>query len=172
MTRQMHTLSARIPAEDFEWLSALAMPAAATPSDKLRGLIGQMRKQHEGALDYTACVAWLRELLAPLAASIKGLEHRNHMHSAAVATVLEWAPQVMATLLAARDLRNEDAAAAIALEKALVQQSFQLLTAMLRLAITPKSECYTEDALEKSIPRVLELADFRKANRESKENVR
>jgi len=24
-----------------------------------------MRKQHEGALDYGACLAWLRDLLAP-----------------------------------------------------------------------------------------------------------
>ena len=169
MTTQMQTLSARVPADDVAWLSSLDMSGAATPSDKLRALISQMRKQDEGTLDHTACVAWLRELLAPLVASLRGLEHREHIHSAAVTAIVEWAPQIMATLLAARTMHSDNADAAIALEKALVQQSFQLLSALLRLGITPKAECYTEDVIEKQLPRVVELAQLIKANRESKE---
>ena len=44
MSSQMQTLSARVSADDFAWLSSLEIPAAVTPSDKLRALIGQMRK--------------------------------------------------------------------------------------------------------------------------------
>jgi hypothetical protein len=169
MSGQMQTLSARVPADDFAWLSALDIPGAATPSDKLRGLISQMRRQHEGTLDYTACVVWLRELISPLVAEIRGTEHRQQIHSAALSAILEWSPQILATLLAARQSGNDDLAAAVALEKALVQQCFQLLTALLRLGITAETECYTADVIEKQLPRVLELAQLIKANRESKE---
>ncbi|HYC44148.1 MAG TPA: hypothetical protein VED01_01570 [Burkholderiales bacterium] len=165
----MHTLSARVPADDFAWLSGLDMAPAATPSDKLRALIAQMRRQHEGALDYTACIAWLRDMLSPLVAALRGVEHRHEMHSAAVTVVIEWAPQIMATLLAARSLGSDDAAAATALEKTLVQQCFQLIAALLRLGVTAKAECYTEDAIEKQLPRVLELAQLITANREPQE---
>ena len=169
MSGQMQTLSARVSADDFAWLSALDMPGAATPSDKLRALIAQMRRQHEGALDYTACVVWLRELLSPLVAEIRGVEHRHQIHSAAISAVLEWVPQIVATLLAARRPGNDDTEAVVALEKALVQQSFQLLTALMRLGITPDAECYTADVIEKQLPRVLELAQLIKASRELKE---
>jgi hypothetical protein len=169
MSSQMQTLSARVAADDFAWLSSLDIPGAATPSDKLRGLIAQMRKQHEGALDYTACVGWLRDLLSPLVAEIRGLEHRQQIHSAALTAIFEWAPQIVATLLAARQPGTDDLAAAVALEKALVQQCFHLLTALLRLGITAEAECYTADVIEKQLPRVLELAHLITANRESKE---
>ncbi len=165
MSSQMQTLSARVSADDVAWLSALEVPAAVTPSDKLRALIAQMRKQHEGALDYTACVAWLRELLSPVVAEIRGAEHRHQIHSAALTAIIEWTPQVMATLLAARQLDKDDAARAAALEKALVQQCFQLLTILMRLGITPAAECYTPDVIEKQLPRVLELAQLISANR-------
>jgi hypothetical protein len=58
MTTQMQTLSVRIPSEDLEWLAALEISGASTPSDKLRALIAQMRKQHQGTMDHATCVAW------------------------------------------------------------------------------------------------------------------
>jgi hypothetical protein len=167
MTSQMQTLSARVSADDFAWLSALDLPGAITPSDKLRALIAQVRKQHEGALDHTASVAWLRELLSPLVADIRSIEHRHQIHSAAVTAVVEWAPQIVATMLAARELEKDDIARVTALEKALVQQCFQLLNALMRLGITPTAECYTPDVIEKQLPRVLELAQLISANRAS-----
>ena len=167
MSTQMQTLSARVSADDVAWLSALEVPSAVTPSDKVRALIAQMRKQHEGALDYTACVAWLRDLLSPLVAELRGTEHRHQIHSAAVTAIVEWAPQIMATLLAARQFGKDDEERVIALEKALVQQCFQLLTALMRLGITPAAECYTADVIEKQLPRVLELAQLISANRAS-----
>ena len=53
---QMQTLSARIPTEDMEWLVGLDIQGAVSPSDKLRSLIGQMRRQYEGTLDYPRSV--------------------------------------------------------------------------------------------------------------------
>src|SRR5215813_2489311 len=97
-TLMMQTLSARIPSEDMEWLMALDIPGAVSPSDKLRAMVAQMRRQHEGALDYDRSLAWLRELLTPSVAAIRGFEHHNRMHSEPLTLVAEWLPQIMATL--------------------------------------------------------------------------
>ena len=169
MSTQMQTLSARVPADDVAWLSSLEVAGAATPSDKLRTLITQMRRQHEGVLDHASSLTWLRDLLSPSVAAMKALEHREQTHSAAVSAVMEWLPQIVATALSARGIRSDDAASAAALERALIQQCFQLLTALLRLGIMPRAECYTEDVIEKQLPRVLELLQLITTTRANQE---
>lgn len=169
---QMQTLSARVPSEDLQWLSALEIGGAVTPSDKLRALIAQMRKQHEGALDYTACTAWLRDLLGPFIARIRGMEHRERMHSAAIGVVAEWAPQIMATLLSEHQFEKDAAESARALEESVVRQCFQLLAALLRLGVTPDADCYRADVIETQLPRVLELVHVISTNRESTKEKR
>ena len=165
LTVQMQTVSARLPSDDLEWLSALDLPGAVTPSDKLRALIAQMRKQYEGALDYSACLAWLRDLLAPFIIELRGVEHRERIHSAAVSAIIAWAPQIMATMLSARDFGEDGAARAHEVEDALVQSCFRLVIALLRLGVTPAAECYTPDVIEKHLPRIIELVQLITANR-------
>ena len=167
MAIQMQTVSARLPSEDLQWLSALELPGAVTPSDKLRALIAQMRKQYEGALDYSACLAWLRDMLAPFVIELRGIEHRERTHSAAVSAIIAWAPQIMATMLSARDFGEDGAAAAREVEDALVQSCFRLLMALLRLGVTPSAECYTPDVIEKQLPRITELVQLITATRET-----
>ena len=77
----MQALSARISSEDFEWLVSLDIPGASTPSDKVRALLQQLRKQQDGAADYGAALAWMRELVAPAMAGIGAFEHRSGVHS-------------------------------------------------------------------------------------------
>jgi hypothetical protein len=165
MAVQMQTVSARLPSEDLQWLSALDLPGAVTPSDKLRALIAQMRKQYEGALDYSACLAWLRDLLAPFIIELRGIEHRERIHSAAVSAIIAWAPQIMAKMLSARDFGEDGVARAREVEDALVQSCFHLLMALLRLGVTPAAECYTPDVVEKHLPRIIELVQLITANR-------
>jgi hypothetical protein len=167
MAIQMQTVSARLPSDDLEWLSALDLPGAVTPSDKLRALIAQMRKQHEGALDYSACLSWLRDLLSPFVIELRGIEHRERTHSEAVSAVIAWAPQVMATMLSARDFGDEGIGRSREVEDALVQCCFRLLIALLRLGVTPAAECYTPDVIEKHLPRIIELVELITANRET-----
>jgi hypothetical protein len=167
MPVQMQTVSARLPSEDLQWLSALELPGAVTPSDKLRALIAQMRKQHEGALDYSACLAWLRDLLAPFVIELRGVEHRERTHSAAVSAIIAWAPQIMAKMLSARDFGEDGVSQAREVEDALVQSCVHLLMALLRLGVTPAGECYTPDVIEKHLPRIIELVQLITANRET-----
>ena len=62
----MQTISVRVPDEDLEWLMALDIAGARNPSDRIRSLLSTTRRQREGMADYVACVAMLRDFVAPL----------------------------------------------------------------------------------------------------------
>ena len=160
----MQTLSVRVPTEDIEWLASLEIAGAVTPSDKLRALIAQMRRQHQGTMDYAACVAWLRDLLAPFVVAIREVEHRQKLHSDAINAVIEWVPQIAATLLAERRF-GSGGAKITELEDALIQRCFQLTTSLLRLGVTPQAECYDPSAIGRHLARVIGLVDLISANR-------
>jgi hypothetical protein len=119
---QMQSLSARIPSEDLEWLSRLDIQGAVSPSDKVRSLIGQLRRQHEGTLDYQRSLTWLRDLVAPFVSAIRAIEHQNRMHSEVLTLVAEALPQIMATLLSERGLTNDAKARAVEVEQIVVQR--------------------------------------------------
>lgn len=155
----MQTLSVRVPTEDIEWLASLEIAGAVTPSDKLRALIAQMRRQHQGTMDYAACVAWLRDLLAPFVVAIREVEHRQKLHSDAINAVIEWVPQIAATVLAERRFAS-DGAKITELEDALIQRCFQLTTSLLRLGVTPQAECYDPSAIGRHLAKVIELVDL------------
>jgi hypothetical protein len=156
---QMQTLSARIPTEDMEWLVGLDIQGAVSPSDKLRALIGQMRRQQEGTLDYQRSLSWLRDLVAPFVTAIRALEHRHRMHSEALTLAAEALPQIMATLLSERGLTKDDKARAIEIEEIVVQRCFQLLTSLLRLAVTRDAGCYNPTVIDTHVRGVLEVAE-------------
>lgn len=165
MSTTMQTLSVRIPSEDLEWLAALEISGANTPSDKLRALIGQMRKQHQGTMDHVTCVAWLRDLVSPFVVALREVENRNRLHSDAINAVIEWAPQIMATLLSERRFGKDSAGQAKEIESALVQRCFQLSATLLRLGVTPTAECYDPEVIERHLPKIIELANLISADR-------
>jgi hypothetical protein len=156
---QMQTLSARIPTEDMEWLVGLDIQGAVSPSDKLRALIGQMRRQQEGTLDYQRSLSWLRDLVAPFVTAIRALEHQQRMHSEVLTLAAEALPQIMATLLSERGLTKDDKARAIEIEEIVVQRCFQLLTSLLRLAVTRDPGCYNPTVIDTHVRGVLEVAE-------------
>lgn len=170
MSSQMQTLSARVPSEDLEWLASLNIPGAVSPSDKLRTLIGQMRRQHEGTIDYAAGLAWLRELLAPFVTAMRALEHQHRTHSEALSLAAEWLPQLMATLLSARPAGRDARDRAVETEDIVVQRCMQFLTSLLRLAITQQAACYNPAVVDKHLPQVLEVAEIVAAQRKPRKS--
>jgi hypothetical protein len=168
---QMQTLSARIPTEDLQWLAGLDIEGAVSPSDKLRALIGQMRRQHEGTLDYQGSLSWLRDLVAPFVTAVRALEHQNRMHSEVLTLAAEALPQIMATLLSERALPRDDKTRAIEVEDIVVQRCFQLLTSLLRLAVTREAACYNPAVIDAHVGSVLEIADIVKQARKLREET-
>ena|SRR5438105_15824075 len=157
---QMQTLSARIPTEDLEWLVGLQIQGAVSPSDKLRSLIGQLRRQDEGSLDFQRSLAWLRDLVAPFISAIRTLEHHSRMHSEVLTIVAEALPQIMATLLSERGLTSDAAKRAIEVEEIVVQRCLQMLTSILRLAVTRDAACYNPKVIDMHMGSVLEIAEI------------
>jgi len=103
----MQTVSARIPSEDLQWLATLDVQGATTPSDKLRALVAQLRRQHEGALEYGASLQWMRDLVAPFVTAVGAFEHRYGKHSEIVRLMSDRVPQLMAILVAENSLGRE-----------------------------------------------------------------
>ena len=172
---QMQTLSARIPIDDMEWLAGLDIQGAVSPSDKLRALIAQVRRQHEGTLDYEGSLSWLRDLVAPFVTSIRTLEHHNRMHSEVLTLAAEWLPQVMATLLSERELAKDDKDArkrATDVEEIVAQRCLQLLVSIMRLAVTRDAGCYSPAVIDKHLPKVLEIAEIVSRARKTREEIR
>jgi hypothetical protein len=165
----MQTLSARIPSEDLDWLVGLEIQGAVSPSDKLRSLIGQLRRQHEGSLDYQRSLGWLRDLVAPFVSAIRGFEHQNRMHSEVLTLVAEAVPQIMATLLSERGLGADAKQRAVEVEEMVVQRCFRLLTSILRLAVTRDAACYNPKVLDAHVPQVLEIVEIIAQTRKMRE---
>jgi hypothetical protein len=161
----MQTVSARISSEDLVWLASLEVAGATTPSDKIRALIGQLRRQHEGSSDFASGLAWMRELVAPVMARVGALEHHQGNHSEIVRLLGEWVPQCMAVFLAQANLPADGRKPAVQLEEQLATRAFQLLSGVLRLGLTPTTDCYDPRVLDRHLPHVLELAAIIAAQR-------
>lgn len=166
---QMQTISARLPSEDLAWLMTLDVPGAVSPSDKLRALVAQMRRQSEGTLDYARSLAWLREMLTPFVNALRAIEHRHQTHSEALTLVAEWLPQVMATLLSERTLAAEDRKRATEIEDIVVRRCFQFLASLMRLAVTRDAACYDPAVIDRHIKGVLEIAGIVAQSRKLRE---
>ena len=156
----MQTVSARIPTEDLQWLATLQVQGASTPSDKLRALVAQLRRQHEGALEYGASLQWMQDLVSPFATALGAFEHRQGKHSEVVRLISDWVPQLMALLVSENTLGREPLRRAQEIEEKLVARSIQLLLGILRLGITPGVDCYDPQVLDKFLPQVIELSSI------------
>jgi len=152
-------LSVRIPQDDFEWLTALDIKGAATPSDKLRAVIQRHRREHEGEQSYELALAWLRDLIQPFAKGVAAFEHRSGERSEVLAAMIEWAPQLMALLSSERLAAEDSSARARQVEDMLLQRSAALLSALLRLGIAPHAVAYDAESLDRQLPRLAGLID-------------
>ena len=161
----MQTVSARIPGEDLEWLATFEIQGATTPSDKIRALVTQIRRQHQGSMDFGTSLQWMRDLIAPFATAVGAFEHRHSRHSEVLRLVNDWVPQVMAMLVAEGTLARDPQRKLVDIEDKLVARLFQLLTTLLRMGVTPSADCYDPKVLERHLPQLIELTGVIAASR-------
>lgn len=164
----MQTVSARIPVDDLQWLATLEMQGATSPSDKLRALVTQLRRQHEGALEYSASLQWMRDLVSPFVTAVGAFEHRQGKHSELLRLISDWVPQLMALLIAENNLGKEPLRKAQEIEEKLAVRCVQLLMGVLRLGITPAADCYDPQVLEKYLPQIIELSGVIDSSRKTR----
>lgn len=150
----MEPLSARIPKDLYLWLAQLELDGAGTNSDKLRILLNQLRRQHDGSLDYRAAHAWLRDLLTRQRDSLARLDGQG-AHSEVLALLLEHLTAAFATLLSHPLADERDA---IRLEAALVRRALGMGEALLRQAVTPEAAALDPQVVHRHLAPTLALA--------------
>lgn len=151
----MEPLSARIPSDLYLWLAQLKVEGASTNSDKLRVLLGQLKRQHDGAFDFVTALAWCRDLAAKPRAALAQLEADTGQHSEVLSQALEHISHAMALLMSA-EIGN--LAQAAQLEDKLLRRSFAHTESLLRQATTAQAAAFDPDVVQRHLGATLQLA--------------
>lgn len=151
----MEPLSARVPSDLYFWLSQLQVEGAATNSDKLRVLLGQLKRQHDGAFDYVTAHAWTRDLTARLRESLVRVENDSGQHSEVVSLLLD---HFVGALALAISQAPADADEARKFEEALVRRAAALSETLLRQGTPLTASAYDPQVVRRHLGSTLELA--------------
>lgn len=151
----MEPLSARIPSDLYLWLAQLQVEGATTNSDKLRVLLSQLKRQHDGTLDFVAAHAWTRDLTASVRDALVRVEGRSGRHSEVLNAAIDHATTALAMVVSAAP-RDEKQAAQ--LEDALVRRAFALCESLLRQAATPQAAAYDPQVVQRHVAATIQLA--------------
>jgi len=151
----METVSGRIPDELYQWFASLKVEGAVTNSDKLRLLLGQLKRQHEGSLDYVSALAWFRGLTTPLRVSLSELERDEAMHSEVLTTLVEHVCALAATLVSSHP---HDRKTAVDFEESVVRRVFAMTEGLLRQAVTPNAAAFEPKVVRRHSAQTTELA--------------
>ena len=151
----MEPLSARIPSDLYLWLAQLQVEGATTNSDKLRVLLGQLKRQYDGAFDYVAAHAWARDMSGRLREALVRTEAASGRHSEVLNAVLDHATASLALVVSQAPADADDAAR---LEDVLVRRAFALCEALLRQATTRSAAAYDPGVIRRHCAATIELA--------------
>lgn len=160
MPRKSIPISTRISSEDAEFLAEWKGSDAATPSEKLRAMIAEVRRQEEGAKDYSGALHVAAGLIGPALHAVRTQEHSAGTHSELVARVADWLPECLAYLIAAKGSRDAlDRDALIEVEEGLADRVMILMQSVLQMAVTPRCPCYNPQVVRERIQPVMDLAE-------------
>ncbi|WP_409941501.1 hypothetical protein [Acidovorax sp.] len=151
----MEPLSARIPSDLYLWLAQLQVDGATTNSDKLRVLLGQLKRHHDGALDYVTAHAWARDITARQRDSLVRLEGQTGRHSEVLNAMLDHITTCLAIIVSNAPASEQDATK---LEDLLVRRGFTLSEMLLRQAATTRASAYDPAVVQRHAAATLELA--------------
>jgi hypothetical protein len=151
----METISGRVPDDLYRWFAQLQVEGAVTNSDKLRVLLAQLKRQHEGSLDLVSAQSWFRDVTTPLRRCLATIERDEGSHSEVVSTLVEH----LSALAAARvSAHPRSRAEAVAFEDLLVRRAFRVTEALLRQAVTPQAAALDPGVVRKHCAQCITLA--------------
>lgn len=152
-------ISVRLSQEDAEFLSQLQIEGAATPSDRLRAIIGEARLRRSRPLDYLGCYQMLREQLAPVTEMVRQAELEHNSHSEVLARALDWLPDFFAFLVAAvhSDGDKPGEQELVAAEQGVADRVFRLMESFTQMAVTERCPCYMPELIRQRIKPLLAL---------------
>lgn len=162
-------LSTRVTDEDAAFLARLEIEGAETPSDKIRALIAEARRRHEGRRDYRTALHRVSDLLGPVEADVRAAEHVTQAHSELVRMVSDWLTETFAFLVSQGQEEaggaKKSAALLEATERGIADRVFRLIESVLRLGVTGEAPCYDKSTISERLGPVLELLEVIRAVR-------
>lgn len=169
MTDKTVPLSVRMSAGDMAMLSALTIPDAVTPSEKIRRLVRTAHRQQQGRSDYAQALQVEEERIAPLLHQVRALEASHRVHSELMVYLLTWLPDMTATAMSSlAEFEKEGGVENVTenlakTEAAVAERIFGLMLTVLQYSLTPKTHCYRAEAVTERLPEILEIAGLLKA---------
>lgn len=162
MPSKQVTISARISAEDAEFISRLTIDDAKTPSDKLRAIIAKAKEHNTRQKDYAGSLSDIQELIQPVVREIRKTEVENQIHSELLVRLAEWIPDTVAFLISSILEKNEPKTneEMIQIEQGVADRLVRLMESVLQLAITGRCACYDPEIMNQNIDSILELCQI------------
>ncbi|MFT3929268.1 MAG: hypothetical protein QM709_03120 [Spongiibacteraceae bacterium] len=153
----MEPVSARLPSDIYLWLASLEIEGAPTNSDKIRVLLSQLKRQHDGALDLATAHTWVRELMSRTRDGLVAAELEAGRHSDVLLAILDHLTALLAVTISSRITNSAEAAQ---LEDTLVRRAFSLTESLLRQGATQEASAFDPTVVRRHIPATLELANL------------
>lgn len=162
MPSKQVTISARISAEDAEFISRLTIDDAKTPSDKLRAIIAKAKERSTRQRDYTGSLSDIQEFIQPVMKEIRKTEVENQIHSELLIRLAEWIPDTAAflisSILEAGEAKTNEKM--LQVEQGAADRLVRLMESILQLAITGRCACYDPQIIDRKLDSVLELCQI------------
>jgi len=159
MSAKMVAIGARVPQEDAEFISQLKIEGAVTPSDKVRVIIAEARRRHQGSNNYDACLDQVNHLLSTTNRMLRHAEMEAKQHSEIMARTLDWIPDLVAYLLSSKHkLVNGEITEMQSMEEDVADRVFRLVESVLQLGVTRQCRCYDKEVINRRIAPILDLA--------------
>ncbi|MCP4873986.1 MAG: hypothetical protein GY896_00750 [Gammaproteobacteria bacterium] len=159
MSVKMIAIGARVPQEDAEFISQLKIEGATTPSDKVRIIIAEARRRHQGSNNYDACLDQVNSLLAATNSMLRHAELETRSHSELMARTLDWLPDLVAYLLSSKQkMVNGDRDEMTSLEEDVADRVFRLIESVMQLGVTRYCSCYDKNLVTNRMAPILDLA--------------
>lgn len=163
-------VSVRLSQEDASFIANLDISDAVTPSDKIRSIIKEAKKQKEDIVNYEGCLKIAQETLKGLVQKVKATELEEKQHSELVTVFNDWIVESFAYIASAKPAPDAEAFDLKALEEGIANRSFRLLEVMARMGVTSKAPCYDADIITNGFLPILELTQIINQRLEKKEN--
>ena len=150
-------ISVRVSPDDAAFIAEMNVAGASTPSDKVRALLAEARKRHQGFSDYSSCLGMVQEMLAPTLQRLRAAEHRESVHSELVLELTQWMPEAMAFLLTSLDGTDQDRGDLEAFEQGVAERMFRLIENVIRMNVTRECRGYDPSVVARRMGPVIEL---------------
>lgn len=151
-------VSVRISQEDADFIAALKIEGAHTPSEKIRELLTRARVAHTQPHDYGTALEQMEQFFHNAKHDVLHAEKNLGIHSHILARLFELLPD-LAAALAQGIADNADAAALQQYEREAMWRVVRLTDSILQLAVTGKGAAYDDTVLD-NLDNTLRLAEI------------